>query len=135
MHKAGIIRRELSPRFIYLTDDRAVLTDFELAQLLDGSQSVSIKDQWSEDDAVYRAKEVGGEEVEPNPNCDLYSWAVILAHALSGQKPRDEQEAAAVLDAQLPRRPRQLKPTALKCLMGRSKRPAIEDLMSACKRW
>jgi len=61
LHKAKIVRRELAPRFIILraTDGSPVLTDFELAKLLEGRPTVSPKGGWPDD--PYRATEVSGE--------------------------------------------------------------------------
>ena len=57
LHRAGIVFRELAPaRVLVANDGRAVLTDFELAKLLDGSPSVS--SEWPED--PFRAPEVDG---------------------------------------------------------------------------
>ena len=134
LHKAGIIRRELSPRYIYLTDDRAVLTDFELAKLLDTNHSVSVRGQWRDDDEIYRAKEVGA-GTELDVSCDLLSWAVILAHAIAGQKPSSHEEAASVLGAYLSKCCKKLKPLALDCLNRKRHKLSIEDLISVCKRW
>ena len=58
LHEVGVIRRELSPRFILLTepDDSVVLTDFELGKLLGADPTVA--GDWPGD--PYQANEVPG---------------------------------------------------------------------------
>jgi len=81
LHKAGVVFRELAPARVLLSDQdgRAVLTDFELAKLLDGSPSVS--SDWPED--PYRAPEVdgGGATVQS----DLYSFGKVAVAAAAGE--------------------------------------------------
>ena len=59
LHREKIVRRELSPRFVLLRkkDLTPVLTDFELAKLLDGVPTVSPAGGWPDD--PYLAEEVG----------------------------------------------------------------------------
>ena len=74
-------------------DGHAVLTDFELAKLLDGSPSVS--GQWPED--PFRAPEVEGKTV--TAAADLYSLAHVAAACVAGLKrDYDPGEAAKVLE-------------------------------------
>ena len=76
LHRAGIIRRELSPRFVLLreADDRPILMDLELAKLSEGVPTVSPQ-EWPED--PYRAIEVGG-DAPIDARADLYSWGRIF---------------------------------------------------------
>jgi serine/threonine protein kinase len=82
LHDAGVIFRELAPNRVLLADKdgRAVLTDFELAKLLDGSPSVS--SDWPED--PFRAPEV--EEGDVTVRADLFSLAQIAAAAIAGSE-------------------------------------------------
>lgn len=82
LHAGDVIFRELAPTRVLLADkdDRAVLTDFELAKLLDGSPSVS--SDWPED--PFRAPEV--EEGEVTVRADLFSLAQIAAAAIAGSE-------------------------------------------------
>ncbi len=81
LHKAGVVFRELAPARVLISDPdgRAVLTDFELAKLLDGSPSVS--SEWPED--PYRAPEVdgGGATLQ----ADLYSFGKVAVAAAAGE--------------------------------------------------
>ena len=80
LHKAGIVFRELAPSRVLISDKDggAVLTDFELAKLLDGSPSVS--GEWPED--PFRAPEVDGGVT--TVRADLYSLAQVAAAAVAG---------------------------------------------------
>lgn len=99
LHKAGIIRRELSPNRVLLEepDKTAVLTDFELAKLLDGSPTVS--KEWRED--AYRAPEVGSQQVDER--ADVYSWGRILVHAVAGELPAAGLEEDILQECRLPK--------------------------------
>ena len=90
MHRARVVFRELAPSRILIgyVDGRAILTDFELAKLLDPGPSVS--GQWKED--AYRAPEVQGGVT--NEQSDIYSWARILVRAACGKLPQRGTEAA-----------------------------------------
>lgn len=81
LHKAGVVFRELAPARVLIADQdgRAVLTDFELAKLLDGSPSVS--SEWPED--PYRAPEVDGGST--TSQADLYSFGKVAVAAAAGE--------------------------------------------------
>lgn len=80
LHRAGVVFRELAPSRVLISDrdGRAILTDFELAKLLDGSPSVS--GEWPED--PFRAPEVEGGSAAVQ--ADLYSLALVAAAAAAG---------------------------------------------------
>ncbi len=133
LHKAGVVRRELSPRFVHLRaeDGEPVLTDFELAKILEGAPTVSKKEAWPDD--PYRALEVeaGG---DVNEQADLYSWGRILAHAVCGLLPAKGREADELAKVSLPR---PVLDIATACLRKpRSDRPAdIQTVLKAIKSW
>ena len=81
LHKAGVVFRELAPARVLIADQdgRAVLTDFELAKLLDNSPSVS--SEWPED--PYRAPEVDGGSA--TLQADLYSFGKLAVAAAAGK--------------------------------------------------
>ena len=81
LHTAGVVFRELAPARVLISDQdgRAVLTDFELAKLLDGSPSVS--SEWPED--PYRAPEVDGGSA--TVQADIYSFGKTAVAAAAGE--------------------------------------------------
>ena len=81
LHTAGVVFRELAPARVLISDQdaRAVLTDFELAKLLDGSPSVS--SEWPED--PYRAPEIDGGSA--TVQADLYSFGKLAVAAAAGE--------------------------------------------------
>ena len=101
LNQCGIIRRELTPQSILLEANthRVVLTEFELAKLLDGSPTVS-KDDWPVD--PFRAPEAGSDDVDHR--ADIYSWARITVHMLLGKLPIDGGEASSIKAAKLPKK-------------------------------
>jgi serine/threonine protein kinase len=92
LHREGIVFRELAPARVLIADQdrRAVLTDFELAKLLDGSPSVS--SEWPED--PYRAPEVDGGNV--TIRADFYSLGKVAVAAAAGRLV-DEEAVPLVL--------------------------------------
>lgn len=129
LHEVGVFRRELSPRYVYLTDTRAVLTDFELAKLRDGGRTVAVG-EWPDD--PYRAPEVEGGVV--NESSDLYSWAMVFAHAVSGQPPENASKAKALLEAA--KIPTKVRTVAKKCLDPPSRRPeSISKILKVLSKW
>jgi serine/threonine protein kinase len=100
LHRAGIVFRELAPARVLIDDrdGRAVLTDFELAKLLDGSPSVS--SEWPED--PFRAPEVDGGTA--TKRADLYSFAYLVAAALAGKTPGADEAIEIIQRAALPKR-------------------------------
>ena len=81
LHTAGVVFRELAPARVLVSDQdgRTVLTDFELAKLLDGSPSVS--SEWPED--PFRAPEVDGGSA--TVRADLYSFGKLAVAAAAGK--------------------------------------------------
>jgi len=133
LHSKEIIRRELSPRFVVVrtADQSAVLTDFELAKLLDGSPTVSPKRSWPDDD--YRALEVDA-EATIDPRADIYSWGRILVHAACGRLPQRGEEAAALSRIELPPPVRKI---AASCVaLPPSDRPvSMSEVLHVIRNW
>jgi len=131
LHSRNIILRDAAPCRVLITDDlaRAVVTDFELAKVLENVPSVV--GDWS-GDSRYRAPEV--KEGNATPAADIYSLAVIAAAMVNHQLPEKGQEAASLQDSAMPKR---LKEMLIKCLS-----PAHEDrlqevgpLLAELKKW
>jgi serine/threonine protein kinase len=130
LHTAGIVRRELAPRFIILreSDDSVVLTDFELGKLLDGSPTVS-KD-WDVD--PYRAPEVGTDEL--HLQADVYSWGRILLHAASGKLPEQGRDQEIWDEVDLPAKVQELGRACVE-ISWRSRPQSMMDVLTAIRRW
>lgn len=126
LHLVGIIRRELTPQSILIRDGNVVLTEFELAKLLDGSPSVA-SDDWPVDD--YRAPEAESDDI--NRQADIYTWGRLAAHFLTGELPERTHEAQALQKLRLPKAITDL---LTRCLaVSRRSRPAdfahIQDVV------
>lgn len=126
LHLVGIIRRELTPQCILVCDGIVVLTEFELAKLLDGSPSVA-SDDWPVDD--YRAPEAESDDI--NRQADIYTWGRLAVHLLVGELPERTREAQALQKLRLPKAITDL---LTRCLaVSRRSRPAdfthIQDVV------
>lgn len=87
LHAAGVVFRELAPTRILIAerDGRAVLTNFELARLLDGVPSG--QRDWPED--PFRAPEIDG--AKASVQSDLYSLGQVALAAIAGLLPPEDQ--------------------------------------------
>lgn len=131
LHQHDVVLRELAPsRILIRTDGSAVLTDFELAKLLDGSPTVMPDQQWPEDE--YRAPEVGPGKVL---SCaDIYSWGRILVHAATGKLPAPGADVDLLTKCSLPKAVWAIAKRCLEQLP--SKRPqSINEVLKAIARW
>ena len=130
LHKAGVVFRELAPARVLIAeqDSRAVLTDFELAKLLDGSPSVS--SEWPED--PYRAPEVDGGSA--TIQADLYSVGKIALFAAAGKLVDHESVPDVFNEAGVPK---QLAKLLIACLEPVPyKRPAdLSPLLKELTAW
>lgn len=133
LHNQGIIRRALAPNHVWVcrSDRTAVLSDLELAKLLEGAPTVAPTSGWRDDN--YQAIEVA-DNTPLTPRADIYSWGRIAVEALCGFLPPKGEEKAALANIQLPPAVRQ---TLLKCVAPpASERPAsIDDVLTAIKKW
>ncbi len=95
LHRNKIVVRELAPeRIIVLANsNRCVLTDFELAKLLDSD--ISVKGKWKLVNP-YRAPEISGDDC-PLPQSDLFSWATIVTEMLTQNTESDDGELKEVV--------------------------------------
>jgi serine/threonine protein kinase len=133
-HKAEVLRRELSPRFILMRedDDYLILTDFELGKLFAGTRTVS-NGSWRDD--PYRAPEVETGEIQSGDyRADLYSWGRIAAHLLVGWLPSLGKEQMALREADVPKR---VKEIIVNCAqVGPSGRPdRMTDVLKVLRAW
>jgi serine/threonine protein kinase len=112
-------------------DRTPVLTDFELAKLLDGVPTVSPTGGWPDD--PYLAEEVVSRGTVDG-RADLYSWGRVFVHCLLGHLPDPVADADAVRNATLPATVRTV---LISCLaLPKSDRPAsVADVLKALKKW
>ncbi|TWU62648.1 Serine/threonine-protein kinase C [Crateriforma conspicua] len=131
LHQQGIIRRELNPTTIIIrnSDRRAILTEFELAKLIDRGPTVST-DDWPVD--PYRAGEADADDVDVRT--DIYSWARIGIHALIGALPEIGQEQSALEQIAIPSMVRDC--LASSAAVFRSERPSsMGDIIPVIEEW
>jgi len=130
LHRADVIRRELSPRFVLLreSDDRPVLMDLELAKLSEGVPTVS-PEEWPED--PFRAIEVGG-DTPIDRRVDLYSWGRIFVHAACGSLGERGTESLSDLSI-----PAEVQECVMQCIaVPRSQRPDnLDAVLAVMKAW
>jgi serine/threonine protein kinase len=94
LHSHRIVVRELAPERVIVTHDmtRCVVTDFEMAKLLDGN--ISVRGKWKLQ-TPYRAPEIS--KNFPKPRSDLFSWGVIMSELLTGDFHADEKSLSKVV--------------------------------------
>ena len=94
LHEQQVLVRELAPERILIVDgsQQCIITDFELAKLLDSDISVSGK--WKLV-SPYRAEEICGDD--RNFQSDLFSWGVIITELLTGTTNADKEQLKAKL--------------------------------------
>lgn len=131
LHSHGIVRRELSPRTVLILreSDDVVLTEFELAKLLDGSPTVSSA-EWPVD--PYRAPEAASDEI--GRQADIYSWGRIAIHLLLGELPEKGTEAKPIKGIKLQK---EIETLLLKCVAvsWRSRPSSFEDVLRIVDAW
>jgi serine/threonine protein kinase len=97
LHAHCMVARELHPSRILVQDGtQAVVTDLELAKLLEVEGSVS--DYWQRNH--FRAPEIPAGE--SHPQADLYSFARIYLHAATGSPLEDDVDDVELLEQVLP---------------------------------
>ncbi len=130
LHQAQIVLRELAPCRILISDrdNRAVLTDFELAKLFDGGPSVTT--EWVDDH--FRAPEVGGGEI--SVSADLYSFGQVMGAALSGPAFDPARTGELIAESKIPNR---LQRFLLACIEPSPERRKVElpQLIKELTRW
>lgn len=130
LHRRQIVLRESAPSRVLISDrdGRAVLTDFELAKLLDGSPSVS--DDWPEDE--FRAPEVEAGKV--TPQADLYSLGRIALRCITPEFPAWDRLPVVWGAAGIPKGVAKL---LTDCLEATSERrpPSLDALVRELERW
>ncbi len=133
LHDHKVIRRELSPYHVWIRESNcsAVLTDLELAKLLERAPTVAPTGGWPEDG--YRAAEVAPDQ-PVTPRADIYSWGRIATEMSCGYLPLQGQEAAALAKVKIPTAVRQIILSSV--ALPASERPAdMAVVLNATKKW
>jgi serine/threonine protein kinase len=131
LHEHGIVRRELNPATIVIrnSDGRAILTEFELAKLIDRGPTVSTG-EWPVD--PYRAGEADADDIDVR--ADIYSWARIAIHALAGHLPEIGSEQSTLDEIDLPSAVREC--LTMSAAVFRSDRPdSIDAVVPVIEGW
>ncbi len=131
LHRAKIIRRELSPGSVLLREssDRPLLTDLELAKITGHVPTVS-PEEWPED--PYRAPEVTG-DAPLDIRADIYSWGRIFVEAASGELPPPGSETLPTA-ASIPLAVREVVLAAVERLPSR-RPPDMRPVLRALRAW
>ena len=130
LHAARILLRELAPARVLISDrdGHAVLTDFELAKLLEGAPSVS--SEWPED--PFRAPELDGGQA--TVQSDFYSFGQLAGAALAGPEFDADQTGDWITKSKVPPRLKQMLLDCIEPIPDRRKVTLVR-LLSELKRW
>lgn len=131
LHANNIVRRELTPQCLIVEQqsERIVLTEFELAKLLDGSPTVST-DEWMID--PYRAPEAESDDVDQR--ADIYSWGRVMLEMLLGTLPEIGREKVALKNSGLPQAEAKLLGRCVS-VSRRSRPKTFTEVLDELKEW
>lgn len=130
LHGARILLRELAPARVLISDrdGHAVLTDFELAKLLEGAPSVS--SEWPED--PFRAPELDGGQA--TDQSDFYSFGQLAGAAIAGPEFDVSQTADWITQSHVPPCLKQMLLDCIEPIPDRRK-VTFARLLPELKRW
>lgn len=130
LHAARILLRELAPARVLISDrdGRAVLTDFELAKLLEGALSVS--SEWPED--PFRAPELDGGQA--TDQSDFYSFGQLAGAAIAGPEFDADRTDDWITQSQVPPRLKQMLLDCIEPIPDRRK-VTLARLLPELNRW
>ncbi|HEU5103500.1 MAG TPA: protein kinase, partial [Roseiflexaceae bacterium] len=111
-HQRGVIHRDVKPANVLLSrDGDALLTDFGIAKLMEGSLQITGDGSLIGTPAYMAPEQVLGQPVDGR--ADLYALGIILYEALTGTRPFEADTPLALALMQVynpPRSPRHLNP-------------------------
>lgn len=104
-HDHGVVHRDLKPANILLDGlGNAYLGDFGLAKTVEGSHDLTATGSLLGTPSYMSPEQVRGAKLDRRS--DIYSFAIVVYEALSGQRPFEAETPMAVLDKHLTGRPR-----------------------------
>jgi hypothetical protein len=102
-HAAGLVHRDVKPANVLLAgepgEEHPYLTDFGLAKRLDGDSGLTHSGQWLGTVDYVAPEQLSGKPVDHRT--DIYSLAVLLFEALTGEVPFPGDSAPAKMTAKL----------------------------------
>lgn len=98
-HRQGVLHRDVKPANILLSEDRALLSDFGIARAANDSSDLTATGTTIGSVAYAAPEQLRGEQV--GPSADIYSLAATAYALLTGQRPFDRSNPAAVVAAAL----------------------------------
>ncbi|MGH9277254.1 MAG: serine/threonine-protein kinase, partial [Acidimicrobiales bacterium] len=96
-HKRGVLHRDVKPEnLLFSTDGVLKISDFGIAKVIGGSETLATKRGEILGTPAYMAPEQAGGP-EPTPTADVYATGVMLYELLSGQLPYSDEGGALAI--------------------------------------
>jgi serine/threonine protein kinase len=87
-HERGVLHRDIKPTNVLVADDGLVkVTDFGIAKVLGGTESMATRTGFVIGTPSYMAPEQADAGIEPTPATDVYGAGTMLYELLAGQLP------------------------------------------------
>jgi len=87
-HERGVLHRDIKPTNVLVADDGLVkVTDFGIAKVLGGAESMATRTGFVIGTPAYMAPEQADGSVPPTPATDVYGAGTVLYELLAGQLP------------------------------------------------
>jgi predicted Ser/Thr protein kinase len=87
-HERGVLHRDIKPTNVLVGDDGLVkVTDFGIAKVLGGTESMATRTGFVIGTPAYMAPEQADAGVEPTPATDVYGAGTVLYELLAGRLP------------------------------------------------
>ena len=100
-HRHGVIHRDVKPANIMLTDGHALLMDFGIARLAEGTKTELTSTGLTVGTPVYMSPEQAAGEGPIDGRSDIYSLGCVLFEMVAGSPPFGEASVRALLTSHL----------------------------------